>query len=65
MILSKFQFCLNNMKKIILTICLLLVLLLGILIIVYAGIDDSPGGQMIGVILIVFSIVYSIKLIKK
>ncbi|MBT5338197.1 hypothetical protein HN858_04415 [Candidatus Falkowbacteria bacterium] len=53
------------MKKIILTICLLLVLLLGILIIVYAGIDDSPGGQMIGVILIVFSIVYSIKLIKK
>ena len=44
---------------------MLLVLLLGVLIIVYAGIDDSPGGQLIGVVLIVCSVYYSIKLIKK
>jgi len=38
------------MKKAIKITVSILAILLGILMFVYAGVDDSPGGQLIGVI---------------
>ena len=49
-------------KKIILFI---LIISLGILMFIYAGYDDSPGGQLIGVLVIVIGIVGAIKSWKK
>ena len=43
----------------------ILIILLGVLAFIYAGIDDSPGGQLIGVILIIISTVGLIKNNKK
>ena len=43
----------------------ILAILIGMLMFVYAGIDDSPGGQMIGLLVIVFSIVGLIRRKKK
>lgn len=40
-------------------------ILLGILMFVYAEIDDSPGGQLIGVIVTVVGVVGIINTIKK
>ena len=39
----------------------ILAILIGALMFVYAGVDDSPGGQMIGLLVIIFGIVGLIK----
>jgi hypothetical protein len=46
-------------------ILLILVITLGVLMFVYAGIDDSPGGQLIGVVVGVAGIVGLIKQARK
>jgi hypothetical protein len=48
------------MKKIKI-ILLILLIPIGLLMFVYAGIDDSPGGQLIGMIVIIISIYFLIK----
>ena len=53
-----------NKRKISYYILSFLGVALGILLFVYAGVDDSPGGQLIGVFLVVFSVVYLIKTLK-
>ena len=42
-----------------------LIILLGMFLIVFGGIDDSPGAQLIGLVLIVTSIVFIFKGKKK
>ena len=37
------------------------IILLGVFLIVYEGIDDSPGGQFIGLLVIIISVVGLIK----
>ncbi len=41
--------------------CAIAVTALGISIVVYGGYDDSPGAQLIGLILVVVGIVYALK----
>ena len=43
----------------------ILAILIGVLIFIYAGVDDSPGGQLIGVLVVIISIVGIIKSKKK
>jgi len=43
----------------------ILAILLGIFMFVYGGFDDSPGGQLIGVIVIIIGIIGLIKRKKK
>jgi hypothetical protein len=43
----------------------ILAILIGGLMFVYAGIDDSPGGQLIGLIVIIVGIIGLIKSIRK
>ena len=43
-----------TIKRIILCIFLILI---GVLMFIYAGIDDSPGGQLIGVVVVIGGIV--------
>jgi len=40
-------------------------ILLGIFMFVYGGYDDSPGGQLLGLVAIIFGIVGIIKIKKK
>lgn len=47
-----------NKRKIIYSI---IEILLGIFMFIYGGYDDSPGGQLLGVIAIIFGIVGIIK----
>ena len=42
----------------------LLVIALGVFMFVYAGIDDSPGGQLIGMVVVVASVLTIIKSMK-
>lgn len=42
-----------------------LAIIIGVLMFIYAGIDDSPGGQIIGVVVVIFGIVGIIKSKKK
>jgi len=41
----------------------ILAILIGVLMFIYAGIDDSPGGQLIGLIMVIIGIIGIIKLI--
>jgi len=43
----------------------ILAILIGVFMFVYGGIDDSPGGQMLGLLAIIFGIVGLIKSKKK
>jgi len=43
----------------------ILAILIGIFMFIYAGVDDSPGGQLIGVIVVILGIVGLIKSKKK
>ena len=43
----------------------ILAILIGVLMFIYAGVDDSPGGQLIGVLVVIISIVGIIKSKKK
>jgi hypothetical protein len=54
--------CMNKKVKIVLYI---LAILFGGFMVVYGGYDDSPGGQLLGVVLIVIGIVGLIKSGKK
>ncbi len=47
-----------SIKRIILSI---LVILFGIFMFVYAGIDNSPGGQLIGMIVVIGTVLNLIK----
>jgi hypothetical protein len=53
------------MNKMIKTLFSIAVIALGVFMFVYAGIDDSPGGQLIGVVVSVFGLVYLIKSFKR
>ena len=57
----------ENMKKrkILYFILLILLILLGILMFVYAEYDDSPGGQLIGMIVAIAGVIGIIKTKKK
>ena len=46
-------------------LCFILLILLGVLMFVYAEVDDSPGGQLIGVVVTIIGIVGLIKSRKK
>ena len=46
-------------------LCFILLILLGVLMFVYAGVDDSPGGQLIGVVVGIIGIVGLIRNRKK
>jgi len=50
--------------KIIKIIGLIFVILFGIFIFVYGGYDDSPGAQLLGLIIFIFGIVGIIKIKK-
>ena len=52
------------MKKIKILLSILAVPI-GVLMFVYAGVDDSPGGQLLGVIVVVSGIVSLVKSKKK
>ena len=43
----------------------ILAILIGVLMFVYAGVDDSPGGQMIGLVVVIIGIVGVIRSKKK
>ena len=43
----------------------ILALLFGAFMFVYGGIDDSPGGQLLGLLIIIISIIIMIKSRKK
>ena len=51
-----------NIRRIIYSI---LAILLGVFMFVYAGIDDSPGGQLLGLIVVIAGIIGVIKSKKK
>jgi hypothetical protein len=51
-----------NKKRI---LCFVIAILLGIFMFVFAGIDDSPGGQMIGLLAVIIGIVGVIRNRKK
>jgi len=50
------------MKKLIKIILFILAIPAGVLMFVYAGVDDSPGGQLIGVVVVIIGIVGLIRL---
>jgi len=43
----------------------ILVILFGGFMIVFGGIDDSPGGQLLGLLAVIFGMVYLLKSRKK
>lgn len=49
------NFCMS--KRMLITSLLLLLIAFGIFMIFYGGYDDSPGGQLLGVILAVLGII--------
>lgn len=53
------------MKKIFKIILYILAIMFGIFMFVYGGYDDSPGGQLLGVVLLVIGVVGLIKYKKK
>lgn len=53
------------MNKIIKIIFFILAILVGIFVFVYGGYDDSPGAQLLGVLIVAGSVVGIIKTIKK
>jgi drug/metabolite transporter (DMT)-like permease len=46
-------------------ICSILAILFGILMVVYGGIDDSPGGQLLGILVAITGIVGTVKSTRK
>jgi len=55
----------HNMKNKILYWSLKILILLGVFLTIFGGIDDSPGAQLIGLVLIVTGIVFILKGKKK
>lgn len=53
------------MNRLIKTLLFILIILLGIIMFIYAEYDDSPGGQLLGVIVIIIAVVGIVKIKKK
>lgn len=53
------------MKKVIIIILYYLLILLGGFLFIYGEYDDSPGGQLLGVILAVIGVVQLVRIKKK
>jgi hypothetical protein len=53
------------MKYVVVAIVALLVIALGVAAIVYGEADDSPGGQLIGVLLIVGALVLGVRMVRR
>jgi hypothetical protein len=53
------------MKYFIVVIVALLAIALGVAAIVYGEADDSPGGQLIGVLLIVGAVVLGVRMVSR
>lgn len=47
------------------TLSLILLVLFGVFMIVYGGIDDSPGGQLLGLLIAIIGIGFIFKLLRK
>lgn len=59
--ISCYDFYMNT-KKLIYSV---LALLIGIFLVIYGGYDDSPGGQLLGVVIAIIAIVNIVKNKKK
>ena len=55
----------KNYKKILYILCSIIAILLGIFIFIYGGYDDSPGAQLLGLIIFILGIRCLIKNSKK
>jgi len=53
------------MNKKVKILLLIFVILAGVFMFIYAGVDDSPGGQLIGVVVVIGAIVGWVKSKKK
>ena len=52
------------MKHVPAVLAILAALALGVVGVVYGGVDDSPGGQLIGVVIIVGAVVLGVKTVR-
>jgi drug/metabolite transporter (DMT)-like permease len=55
----------NTKNKILYWIPKILVILLGAFLIVFGGYDDSPGAQLLGLVLIIITVIFVIRGRKK
>lgn len=55
----------NRVKYAIKLLIFVLIMLFGVFMIVYGEYDDSPGGQLLGLVLVIISIVGVVKAVKK
>lgn len=55
----------NKRKYIVKTLFFTLLILIGAFIFFYGGYDDSPGAQLLGLLVVIFSIISLVKLKKK
>ena len=55
----------NKGKFIIKILCFVLLILFGVFMFVYGGYDDSPGGQGLGLLMVVIGVIWIVKIIKK
>ncbi len=55
----------NRVKYAIKLLIFVLIMLFGVFMIVYGEYDDSPGGQLLGLVLLIISIVGLVKAVKK
>lgn len=51
----------SKSKQIIKLIALILLILFGVFIFFYGGYDDSPGAQLLGLVLVVIALVFILK----
>jgi len=55
----------NKSKQIIRRLVFILLILFGIFLFIFGGYDDSPGAQLLGVLVAIFGIISLLKLKKK
>lgn len=51
----------NKSKQIIKKIVLIILVLFGIFVFIYGGYDDSPGAQLLGLVIAVVAVVFLVK----
>ncbi len=56
-----YNFYMSKSKQIIKLIALILLILFGVFIFFYGGYDDSPGAQLLGLVLVVIALVFILK----
>ena len=56
-----YNFYMSKSKQIIKLIALILLILYGVFIFSYGGYDDSPGAQLLGLVLVVIALVFILK----